>query len=579
MKKRIVKLIISAAALTVIFLSCIMAAASGTDEAAEAVRTNQSLYINEKSVTMQGYNINGNNYFKLRDLAKCLNNTSSQFDVAWNAEENAVEIYVGEPYSGDNTSSSVNSKAAAYKTDAVLLVDGKKVDAAAYNIEYNNYYMLRDLSGILGFEIKWLEAENRINIYINNENSQITERTGTNVSRGYLIDERCASTVKSLINDNGDGTISAVSVDDSVHIDTYDADTLELLYSNEVDMELDIFGGVYFGSEYNFIVFGQMNSEEDDDKVTFKTVKYSKDWDYIDCADYKKNNTETPFRSGTLSMTEYKGYLYVRTCHTMYTSSDGKNHQANITYSVNINSMKIIDSFSKVMNISYGYCSHSFSQFIAVDDGKLIGLDLGDAYPRSVVIGQYENSLKSGKFINNGSYNSINLLNIPGDTGANCTGVAIGGFEISSENYIVAISKIDFSKADSFSSSKISGTDTDQRDVVLLISDKDNTKTKNVKQVQLTDYSGNNMTCSSPYIVAAGDDTYAVLWNEYDLSVNTECLRYVLVNEDGKKLSAVETLDAELGCQPIYSNGDIIWCVDKKYVRYFYSIDLDSVKK
>lgn len=32
---------------------------------------------------MEAYNINGNNYFKLRDLAMIVSGTDKQFDVAW----------------------------------------------------------------------------------------------------------------------------------------------------------------------------------------------------------------------------------------------------------------------------------------------------------------------------------------------------------------------------------------------------------------------------------------------------------------------------------------------------------------
>ncbi len=74
----------------------------------------------------------------------------------------------------------------------------------------------------------------------------------------------------------------------------------------------------------------------------------------------------------------------------MYTSSDGLNHQSNLTMSVRQSDMKVMDSFYKVMNSSYGYVSHSFNQFLIVDEaGRIVTLDHGDAYPRSVVFMRY----------------------------------------------------------------------------------------------------------------------------------------------------------------------------------------------
>ena len=63
-------------------------------------------------------------------------------------------------------------------------------------------------------------------------------------------------------------------------------------------------------------------------------------------------------------MTESDGYLFIRTSHTMYKSSDGYNHQANVTIQVDEKNMNITDSFTKIMNSAYGYVSHSFNQFI-----------------------------------------------------------------------------------------------------------------------------------------------------------------------------------------------------------------------
>lgn len=45
-------------------------------------------------------------------------------------------------------------------------------------------------------------------------------------------------------------------------------------------------------------------------------------------------NTRVLFDTGSLRCDEYGDYLYIRTSHEMYTSSDGLNHQSNLTMSV-----------------------------------------------------------------------------------------------------------------------------------------------------------------------------------------------------------------------------------------------------
>ena len=52
-----------------------------------------------KSVAPQGYNIENNNYYKLRDIAYMLNGTDSQFNVTWDAEANRYcELTSGTAY-------------------------------------------------------------------------------------------------------------------------------------------------------------------------------------------------------------------------------------------------------------------------------------------------------------------------------------------------------------------------------------------------------------------------------------------------------------------------------------------------
>jgi len=428
-------------------------------------------------------------------------------------------------------------------------VDGDEVLAAADS----SAILQKTLDSNFKFVIENTQSE---------ESTLLSESSGGVQKKMSSYFSNWASPVTSYMYVNNDNTFCVADVSNNIiRIDTYNIGDYKLINSKTVNMELPIFGGIYSGNDYNFIVFGQENASESNEIVTFKTVKYSKQWEKISEVDYSNNNTIVPFSAGSLRMAEHNGYLYVRSSHKMYKSSDGYNHQSNITYSVDINNMNIVDQYSTVMNVDYGYVSHSFDQYIAVDNGKLITLDLGDAYPRSVVLVKYNNSLNNGKFISNGNCSSVDMFKISGDVGNNYTGVTIGGFEISDKNYISVISSIDQNKKSDF------------RDVIMLLCDKNSSS---AKEINITNYANSGKTASTPYIAKTSDKNYIILWEEFSNSVDNG-VKYVKVNENGELLTEIKSFEnANLSsdCQPIYINNEIVWYINVESGRMFYKIKL-----
>lgn len=74
-------------------------------------------------------------------------------------------------------------------------------------------------------------------------------------------------------------------------------------------------------------------------------------------------------------------------------------------------------------------------------------VDLGDVYPRSVVLHK-----GTGNY-----YKEVDLFKIPGKIGTNCTGISIGGMEITKDAYITAINIIDYHLATEYTSFEIKG--------------------------------------------------------------------------------------------------------------------------
>ena len=61
-----------------------------------AQRCTSPILLNGAPVEIEAYNINGHNYFKLRDIGKAVG-----FNVYWNAEDRTVQIETGQPYTGE----------------------------------------------------------------------------------------------------------------------------------------------------------------------------------------------------------------------------------------------------------------------------------------------------------------------------------------------------------------------------------------------------------------------------------------------------------------------------------------------
>lgn len=84
--------------ITVPGISFPVLAASGEKAEIPAVPVLYNVSVNEQNYTLQAYEIDGQDYFKLRDIAFILKETIMRFDVDWYMRENAIYIETGEDY-------------------------------------------------------------------------------------------------------------------------------------------------------------------------------------------------------------------------------------------------------------------------------------------------------------------------------------------------------------------------------------------------------------------------------------------------------------------------------------------------
>lgn len=132
-----------------------------------AVPNASPVSLDGKAAEIAAYTIDGNNYFKLRDVAALLNGTEANFEVGFDEAANAISLTTKEMYTaiGDELKNTkpTAKKQALYSGQSIAL-NGKAVSMKAYEIDGYNYFQLRDLGEKLGFAVVWDESLKSINI-------------------------------------------------------------------------------------------------------------------------------------------------------------------------------------------------------------------------------------------------------------------------------------------------------------------------------------------------------------------------------------------------------------------------------
>ena len=393
--------------------------------------------------------------------------------------------------------------------------------------------------------------------------AQCVAYSGSNVNAQDYV--QWSDTVKSYLTvcDNGNYMrVQSGAIEGKLLVEYYSSD-FEPLSTKLIDNELPIFGAFYDSGNNYYVLSGQENPKQNDSLEVFRITKYDKNWNKIKSCGLYGANTTVPFDAGSARMTHSGDHLLVRTCHEMYKSSDGNNHQSNVTIEVDMPSMTITDSYTGIMNVDYGYVSHSFNQFIKTDGNHIVALDHGDAHPRSAVLVKYNSDFTTGKFFPSyfDKVSNIDVVTYPEYTAGhyNYTGAAIGGFDVSSSSYIVAQSTVDL---DYINTSKT-------RNVYVSAVSKDLSTNKLNK---ITSYAEGTDSASAPQLVKINDNSFLLLWAR---DTKVSCVK---LNADGTVNGSIHTFESSLSdCQPVIKNGRAVWYVYDKNNVTFNSLNLSNL--
>lgn len=318
--------------------------------------------------------------------------------------------------------------------------------------------------------------------------------------------------------------------------------------------ELPLFGGFYDSGTHFYLITGQTNMEEDDDKEVFRVTKYDRNWNRIDSSGINGFDfgaigvsTTVPFDAGNCDITSYKNYLYVRTAHEMYKDSYGINHQASYAFYMNMDTMEIIK------HPYWSYISHSFNQFITMDGNSVVTADHGDSFSTRGI--QLEITDVDENHMLSDYTASISVMKFKGESGDNYTGTTLGGLEVSTKAYIIAGSSVYHD--DNWDIQKT-------KNIYVATVDK---STGAVKNTWITQYQEGSGCPGNPYLVKIRDDYFALLWM-YQNQIN-----YTFLNEKGEISSPIYTYDGELSdCAPIIEGDYLYWYTWSNNEILFYKL-------
>lgn len=143
----------------------VVGSASSTT-AVTAKPTASEVLVDGQSTKFEAYNINGSNYFKLRDLAYAVSGSEKQFEVTWDGSKKAINLISDKDYTvvGSELVKGDGVAKAANLSTATVYVDDKEVSLTAYTIKGNTYFKLKDIAKAFNIGVTWDGATKTVGI-------------------------------------------------------------------------------------------------------------------------------------------------------------------------------------------------------------------------------------------------------------------------------------------------------------------------------------------------------------------------------------------------------------------------------
>ena len=540
------------------------------------------------------YTDNKNNkiYISVEDFFNNLKGTTKEAKISVNTKKKTVKVSTGKKYKGKYNYITLPKSIYGKPENIKLDVDGQRTEVKGYVVKSDSYWSrdkvlytdFDELAEKLDLVYAKDMAEKKYLLYtklpknvveLKSDKPPIESYTNyANTAIGdYDIDGRWANTIGNYLYEENGNLVKVEAIEannkkeiNRVSVRKYDS-TGNLLETKEVPYQGEKFGGFYKGEENNYLIFGNNNEEKNDSKEVIRIVKYDRKFNELGTLSVNGAYTVYPFDAGSLRCAEIGNTILIHTARKRY---DG--HQSQITIAFNEDTMSLLNA-DDLGEFQRNHISHDFNQFVMADGNEFVVVDHGDAYPRSIKVSWLRTeALEPEKRYTgeDGWYNIINrdlfspskakeIFNIPGEIGANQTGVSIGSALNTANKVLVGVNRIDYSKATGFDSFDITGKDVDKRDVVLYSLDKNTLETTENKY---TDYTKDkNTTYTAPKMLKLDGKRIMLIWNKLKLKSDESVLQYLIVDENGNKLSEIKSIeDMKIANEsPILYKNEVVW--------------------
>ncbi|MDO5037568.1 MAG: DUF1343 domain-containing protein [Tissierellia bacterium] len=231
------------------------------------VKSPQDLVLDDQKTDLKGFNFEGYNYYRLRDLAQVL---EGKLDFQAQGDHQEIHLNLGQAYQSlgdrDQASSASHTRALVRDMRLVLHQEGRDPQVfyvKAANIEGFNYFKLRDLAGLLDFNLAYDPIKDQALIRTSLPEEDPGLEPGERVILGnenlftedykYLIDGKRLGLITNQTGVDGEGLSTAYK------LKAYEGAQLVALYSPEHGLDGNHKAGAwvesYFDSQIGLPVY------------------------------------------------------------------------------------------------------------------------------------------------------------------------------------------------------------------------------------------------------------------------------------------------------------------------------------
>ncbi|MCR5161253.1 MAG: InlB B-repeat-containing protein, partial [Lachnospiraceae bacterium] len=336
--------------------------------------------------------------------------------------------------------------------------------------------------------------------------------------------------------------------------------TAHLKLSADQDADDIVWGGVYEGEKYNFVVSGQYNNDEEDNRAVVLVAKFSKDWAFLGSCPVCNNSdlngigsieATSVFNYGPVRMSELDGNLWVVSNHIGYTSVGNLRHFGKMSLVVDEETMELKGTAERYM--------HDYDCYVLRVNDEMYCMDLVEG-SRVVTVGRLDLSRYNDGWGSEAA-ESVVIYEFwtkerVGSTSYSLYGYT-GGLEYSeTSDRLLAI-----------------GYGNDQEKLTASGGDPGNTSSniwlrlvspdlKTVEEVSLTSFpDGSGIDASDCSILKMDSNRFLVTWYEWHEDAFEGYNKFMFIDGSGRKLTdpVVLSSEEELSKMILSPDGTVVW--------------------